>query len=182
MLNLTLQMCPEWPKTLETTLKLPKSDFEWLRFYQSNFGSMDDTDEVACHVKLCLRSTGSKLNMMTWHPRKQSGPTFDDVAQVCIIIADVSCADVDCWLVRWCGGWLCRIVVVADDVAGQPGLVAGIRAKKERVARAGMQHVGFSPGFHQWICLVFPYTMICSKTRFDNFDFWVWIKHPLFQE
>jgi hypothetical protein len=80
-----------------------------------------------------------------------------------------------------------------DDVAGQPGSVAGIQAKKERVvcwcawtvltsARDGMQHVGSSPGFHQWIYLVFLYTMVMSKTRLENFDFRVWIKHPLFQE
>jgi hypothetical protein len=24
--------------------------------------------------------------------------------------------------------------------------------------------------------------MVCLKTRLENFDFWVWIKHPLFQE
>ena len=45
---------------------------------------------------------------------------------------------------------------MADDVSGQPGSVAGIRAKKTRgvrVARAGMQDVGSSPGFHQWIPL-----------------------------
>ena len=74
---------------------------------------------------------------------------------------------------------------MADDVSGQPGSVAGIRAKKTRgvrVARAGMQDVGSSPGFHQWIRLVFLYTMVCSKTRLENFYFWVWIKHPLFQE
>ena len=81
-------------------------------------------------------------------------------------------------------------------MAGQPGSVAGIRAKKERVvrvarwcawtvltsAREGMQHVGSSPGFRQWIPLFCFYTMVCLKTRFENFDFWVWIKHPLFQE
>jgi hypothetical protein len=49
-------------------------------------------------------------------------------------------------------------------------------------ARAGIQVVGSSPEFHQWVALVFPYTMVCIKTRFDNFDFWVWIQHPLFQE
>ena len=52
-------------------------------------------------------------------------------------------------------------------MAGQPSSVTGIRAKKERVvrvarwcawtvltsARDGMQHVGSSPGFHQWIPL-----------------------------
>jgi hypothetical protein len=38
------------------------------------------------------------------------------------------------------------------------------------------------PGFHQWIPLFCLYTMVCLKTRLENFDFWVWIKHPLFQE
>jgi len=49
-------------------------------------------------------------------------------------------------------------------------------------ARSGIQDISASPEFHQWIALVFPYTMVCIKTCFDNFDFWVWIKHPLFQE
>jgi hypothetical protein len=48
--------------------------------------------------------------------------------------------------------------------------------------RAGIQVVGSSPEFHQWTALVFPYTMVCIKTHFDNFDFWVWIQHPFFQE
>jgi len=50
------------------------------------------------------------------------------------------------------------------------------------VEREGMQHVSSLSGFHQWIFLVFPYMLVCLKTHFENFDFWVWIKHPLFQE
>jgi hypothetical protein len=38
-------------------------------------------------------------------------------------------------------------------------------------ARAGMQDVGSSPGFQQWIRPVVLYTMVCSKTRLENFDF-----------
>ena len=38
-------------------------------------------------------------------------------------------------------------------------------------ARAGMQDVGSSPGFHQWIRPVVLYTMVWSKTRFENIDF-----------
>ena len=67
-------------------------------------------------------------------------------------------------------------------MAGQPDPFCRSRAKKEhgargqsgrrRVwARAGMQDVGSSLGFHQWIRLVVLYTMVCSKTRFENFDF-----------
>jgi len=52
--------------------------------------------------------------------------------------------------------------------------------RRSVLERAGMQDVGSSLDFHQWICLVVIYTMVCLKTRFDNFDFWVWIKHPLF--
>jgi hypothetical protein len=37
--------------------------------------------------------------------------------------------------------------------------------------RVGMQDVGSSPGFQQWIRPVVLYTMVCSKTRFENFDF-----------
>jgi hypothetical protein len=43
---------------------------------------------------------------------------------------------------------------------------------RQRVwVRAGMQDVGSSSGFHQWISLVFLNTMVCSKTHFENFDF-----------
>jgi len=73
------------------------------------------------------------------------------------------------------------MVVLVDDMAGQPGLVTGSRVKKERgtrMARLSIQHVDSSPEFHQWIYLVFAYTMVCSKIHFENFDFWVWIKHP----
>ena len=38
-------------------------------------------------------------------------------------------------------------------------------------ARAGMQDVGSSPGLQQWIRPVVLYTMVCSKTRLENFDF-----------
>jgi hypothetical protein len=38
-------------------------------------------------------------------------------------------------------------------------------------ARAGMQDVGYSPGFQQWIRPVVLYAMVMSKTRFENFDF-----------
>ena len=37
--------------------------------------------------------------------------------------------------------------------------------------RAGMQGVGSSPEFQQWIRPVVLYTMVCSKTRLENFDF-----------
>jgi len=58
----------------------------------------------------------------------------------------------------------------------------GQSCRRSVLAREGMQHVGSSPGFHQWTYLFFLYTMVMSKTRLENFDFWVWIKHPLFQE
>ena len=34
-----------------------------------------------------------------------------------------------------------------------------------------MQEVGSSPGFQQWIRPVVLYTMVCSKTLLENFDF-----------
>ena len=37
--------------------------------------------------------------------------------------------------------------------------------------RVGMQDVGSSPGFQQWIRQVVLYTMVCLKTRLENFDF-----------
>ena len=71
------------------------------------------------------------------------------------------------------------------DVAGQPDPFCRSRAKKERGARtvrgqsgrrrvwarAGMQDVGSSSGFQQWIRPVVLYTMIYSKTRLENFEF-----------
>jgi len=45
-----------------------------------------------------------------------------------------------------------------------------------------MQDVCFSSVFHQWMYLIFLYTIVCSETCLENFDFWVWIKHSLFQE
>ena len=73
-------------------------------------------------------------------------------------------------------------------MAGQPDPFCRSRAKMERGARtarwcawavwtsargvrAGMQDVGSSPGFQQWIRPVVLYTMVCSKTRLENFDF-----------
>ena len=52
--------------------------------------------------------------------------------------------------------------------------------RRSVLARAGMQDVGSSQGFHQWIRLVVLYTMVWLQTRLDNFDFWVWIKHLFF--
>ena len=57
-----------------------------------------------------------------------------------------------------------------------------VRVGSPDVGACGMQDVGSLPSFHQCIRLVVLYTMVCSKTRFENFDFLVWIKHPLFQE
>ena len=73
-------------------------------------------------------------------------------------------------------------------MAGQPDPFCRSRAKMERgartarwcawavwtsarVARAGMQDVGSSPGFQQWILPVVLYTMVCLKTRLENFNF-----------
>jgi hypothetical protein len=39
------------------------------------------------------------------------------------------------------------------------------------LVRAGMQDVGSSPGFQQWIRPIVLYTMVCSKTRLENCDF-----------
>jgi len=103
----------------------------------------------------------------------------------------------------WRGWWLCIIASVADDwlmtwrvnpvqlqTIGRRRRVesmvrVGVRGqccRRRVLARAGMQDVGSSSGVHQWICLFFLYTMVMSKTRLENFEFWVWIKHPLFQE
>jgi len=108
--------------------------------------------------------------LMMYRPRKQTGPTIDDVAQSCVIITDVACFEADYWLVRWHGRWPCEMVVLVDDVAVQPCSVTGSLVKEHGMrmarlcawavltsavlARSGMQHVSSSPEFHQWIyCL-----------------------------
>ena len=73
------------------------------------------------------------------------------------------------------------MVVLVHDVAGEPSSVSGegvwiaygmsMRVGNPDVAAFG--HVGSSSEFHQWIYLIFPYTMVYSKTCFENFDFWV---------
>ena len=77
------------------------------------------------------------------------------------------------------------MITWTDDVAGQPDPFCRSRAKKERgartahqcawavwaAARAGMQDVGSSPSFQQWIRPVVLYTMVCSKTHMENFEF-----------
>jgi hypothetical protein len=63
---------------------------------------------------------------MTWHPRKQSGPTLDDVANARTLFADVA---VMTWrmTVQNCWRGCC--------VAGQPGSVADNRVKTTRGER-----------------------------------------------
>jgi hypothetical protein len=137
---------------------------------------------------------------MTCQTRKPTKPTFDDVDQTCGIIDDVAYADLAGDAADACAELLLWLLA-GRYMASQPGSVANCRAKKKRVGaccasvsvsspdicacghvRACRTDVGSSPEFHQWIALVFPYTMVCIKTCFDNFDFWVRIKHPLFQE
>ena len=74
------------------------------------------------------------------------------------------------------GGLTWRVNPTRFAEAGRRRSVARVGARgqsgRRRVwARAGMQDVGSSPGFEQWICLVVLYTMVCSKTRLENFDF-----------
>ena len=47
----------------------------------------------------------------------------------------------------------------------------GQSGRRRVLARAGMQDVGSSPGLQQWILPVVLYTMVCSKTHLENFDF-----------
>ena len=62
------------------------------------------------------------------------------------------------------GAWRAYGALVRVGARGQSG--------RRRVwARAGMQDVGSSPEFQQWIQQVVLYTMVCSKTRLENFDF-----------
>jgi hypothetical protein len=132
---------------------------------------------------------------MTWHPRNQFGAhlrwrgkcthSFADVADDDVAddwsddVAD-DCAELLAWRVNPVQlqriGWRRRMEIVARVVA------RGQCCRRRVLARAGMQYVGSSTGFHQWILLFFLYAMVMSKTRVENFYFWVWIKHPLFQE
>ena len=89
----------------------------------------------------------------------------DDVA----LDADVDRTDVMTW----------RVSPTRFAEAGRRWSVARVRrvgargqsGRRSVWARAGMQDVGYSPGFQQWIRPVVLYTMVCSKTRLENFDF-----------
>ena len=94
-----------------------------------------------------------------------SGDVAGDVA----VDADVDRTEVMTWRVsptrfaevgrRWSVARVRRV-----GARGQSG-------RRRVLARAGMQDVGSSPGFQQWILLVVLYTMVCLKTRLENFDF-----------
>ena len=85
------------------------------------------------------------------------------------IDADVDRTDVMTW----------RVSPTRFAEAGRRWSVARVRrvgargqsGRRSVGARAGMQDVGSSPGFQQWIFPVVLYTMVCSKTRLENFDF-----------
>jgi hypothetical protein len=47
----------------------------------------------------------------------------------------------------------------------------GQSGRRRVLVRAGMKDVGSSTGLQQWIRPVVLYTMVCLKTRFENFDF-----------
>jgi len=139
---------------------------------------------------------------MTWQTRKHTGPTIDDVSQPCRIIADVALANVDydwsddvaadcaelllCLLTSWWGGgstqFSCRNSG-EEGACGACGVLVRVDSPdvdacwRVMACSTSVLRRVFTSGF-----LSFFYTMVCLKTRFENFDFWVWIKHPLFQE
>ena len=94
---------------------------------------------------------------------------IDDVAGDVAVDADVDRTDVLTWWVsptrfaeagrRWSVARVRRVCA-----RGQSG-------RRSVGARAGMQDVGSSSGLQQWIRPVVLYTMVCSKTRVENFDF-----------
>jgi hypothetical protein len=51
------------------------------------------------------------------------------------------------------------------------GGARGQSGRRRVGARAGMQDVGSSPSFQQWIRPVVLYRMVCLKTRLENFYF-----------
>jgi len=172
-----------------------------------SFRSTDGADEATCPAKIVYAKHWIKTQcdgVARWRGIHviNPGPTLDDVANARTLLLACQWCRV-CWLVCLRGGWLCRIAGVADDwllawrvnpvqlqtigwrrrVESVARVVArGQWCRRRVLARAGMQDVGSSPGFQQWICIFVLYTMVCSKTRLENLDFWVWIKHPLFQE
>jgi len=62
------------------------------------------------------------------------------------------------------GAWRAYGALVRVGARGQSG-------RRRVLARAGMQDVGSLPGLQQWIRPVVLYTMVCSKTHLENFDF-----------
>jgi len=91
------------------------------------------------------------------------------------------------------------MTTLIDDVAGQPGSITGSQVKKERGTHAAylcawavlMSACAGAYGHvaHWFFTGVSPVDFSCLplhdgmfKTCFENFDLWVWIKHPLFQE
>jgi hypothetical protein len=178
----------------------PNRTSDGLDLNSQSFRSTDGADEATCQAKIVSAKHWIKTqcdDVARWCDIHviNPGPTFDDVANTRTLVW---------WHGSWWrGGWLCRIAGVVDDwllawrvnpvqlqtigwgrrVESVARVVARGQCCRRRVLeRAVMQDVGSSPGFHQWILLVFLYVMVMSKTRFENFYFWVWIKHPLFQE
>jgi hypothetical protein len=118
--------------------------------------------------------------MMTWHPHKHEGPTCDVVVALRGIWLTWQLLT---WIAAWSGNvagdsaeWLCwlmtwqvnpvqlRVVGWRKSVERMRLVYARGQSWRRRVlAHTGMQHIGSSPEFHQWISLVFPYTMVCSK-------------------
>jgi hypothetical protein len=74
-------MCPERPKILETTLRSPKSDFRWLRSYQSKFwvNRRCRWSRVSRQNRVCEALKQNPIGWrvyMTWHPRINPGPQW----------------------------------------------------------------------------------------------------------
>ena len=121
MSNLTLQMCLERPKILETTLRSPKSDFRWLRSYQLKFWvnrrcrwsrvsrqniicealKQNQYDDVSIWCGIHVINPGPLL--MTWHMARNFLLTWHSLT--CLAdwtdsVAD-DCAELLAWLMTW---------------------------------------------------------------------------------
>jgi hypothetical protein len=120
--------------------------------------------------------------LMTWHSRVSLSLTWHVLTRITDWSGDMADdrAKWLCWLMTWRFNPVQLQVVWWRSVECVGRVYARGQSWRRpcwrvQACSTSVLHRSFISGF-----IVFPYTMVCSKTRFENFDFWVWIKHPSF--